>query len=74
MELLKSKYGLYVLLIAVGLSAGYAYWHFYGCINGCTITGVWYNSTAYGGLMGYLVAGMAVDYFFKSKNETKEDE
>lgn len=72
MELLRSKGGMYAAFILLGLAAGYSYWHFYGCVNGCTITGVWYNSTAYGGLMGYLVAGMAADYFFKKRKAEDE--
>lgn len=57
----KSKITLYILFSVAGLLAGYLYWHFYGCVHGCSITGVWYNSSAYGGLMGFLVGGMVWD-------------
>jgi len=64
-----NKWILYIAFTVVGLVSGYLYWHFYGCVNGCTITGVWYNSTAYGGLLGYLAGGMAVDQFFTTKKK-----
>ncbi|MFM1972854.1 MAG: hypothetical protein RL185_1536 [Bacteroidota bacterium] len=45
--------------IAVGAVAGWLYWHFIGCSSGtCAITSKPLNSTLYGALMGYLVAGM----------------
>ncbi len=45
--------------IAVGAFAGWLYWHFIGCSSGtCAITSKPLNSTLYGALMGYLVAGM----------------
>lgn len=48
MKLLKK-----LLPVFIGLSAGYAYWYFIGCHNGsCPITGSWYTSTLYGGIVG----------------------
>ncbi len=45
--------------IALGAVAGWLYWHFIGCSSGtCAITSKPLNSTLYGALMGYLVAGM----------------
>lgn len=44
--------------IGLGLVAGYAYWYFYGCVEGCTITGSARNSSLYFGLMGYFAAGL----------------
>jgi hypothetical protein len=44
--------------IALGLIGGYAYWYFYGCVEGCTITGSARNSTLYFGLIGYFFAGL----------------
>lgn len=45
--------------IAVGAVGGWLYWHFIGCSSGtCAITSKPLNSTLYGALMGYLVAGM----------------
>jgi hypothetical protein len=37
--------------------AGYLYWQQIGCSSGtCMITSKWHNSTAYGALMGGLLA------------------
>ncbi len=45
------------LPILLGASAGYAYYYFIGCASGtCPITGNAWISTAYGALLGFLVA------------------
>jgi len=49
---------LHVLFIALGAAAGWAYWNWYGCTNGCAITGRWWTSTGYGAVMGYLTLGL----------------
>jgi hypothetical protein len=41
-----------MLPVALGATLGFAYWYFFGCINGCMITGHWYTSTGYGMLVG----------------------
>jgi hypothetical protein len=42
--------------ISFGALAGFLYWKFVGCASGsCSITSVWYNSTAYGAIMGGLL-------------------
>lgn len=43
--------------LALGALAGFLYWKFVGCTSGsCSITSVWYNSTAYGAIIGGLLA------------------
>jgi hypothetical protein len=42
----------------LGGIAGYLYWQFYGCENGCTITGSPVNSTLYMAMMGALIPGL----------------
>jgi len=45
--------------IAFGAIAGWLYWNFVGCSSGtCAITSKPINSTLYGALIGYLVAGV----------------
>jgi hypothetical protein len=45
--------------ILLGSIAGWLYWNFVGCSSGtCAITSKPINSTLYGALMGYLVAGV----------------
>lgn len=48
------------LFVALGALAGWAYWNWYGCTNGCAITGQWWTSMAYGSVMGYLVMGLVL--------------
>ena len=46
---------IYAILIAIGALGGYLYWRFVGCQTGsCSLTSTWYNSSAIGGLIGYL--------------------
>jgi hypothetical protein len=52
------QYKFTLLGIALGLIAGYIYYHFWGCTGGCSITSSPLNSTLYGGLMGGLLLNM----------------
>jgi LytS/YehU family sensor histidine kinase len=57
----KKGYIIIATGIVVGLIAGYAYYHFVGCVSGtCAITSKPVNSTLYGGLMGGLLFNMFV--------------
>ena len=59
MTLLLKKYKKDLIGIALGGIAGYLYWKLIGCSSGtCMITSKPINSTLYGAVMGYLVAGM----------------
>ena len=42
----------------MGAVAGYVYWSYWGCVNGCTITSNAGNSTLYFSLVGILMAGL----------------
>lgn len=51
------KYKLPLIGVALGAAGGFAYWYFIGCTSGtCPITSQWPNSTAYGALLGFLMA------------------
>lgn len=53
------KYQRNLIGIILGAIAGFLYWNYVGCASGtCAITSKPINSTLYGALMGYLVAGM----------------
>lgn len=53
------KYQRNLIGITLGALAGFLYWNYIGCASGtCAITSKPINSTLYGSLMGYLVAGM----------------
>jgi hypothetical protein len=57
------KVFLYSILGILGAVVGYAYWFYVGCNSGhCLISSVWYNSTIYGSVLGFLVAGIVKDY------------
>ena len=48
-----------IIGITIGAIAGFLYWNYVGCASGtCAITSKPLNSTLYGALMGYLVAGI----------------
>ena len=59
MTLLFQKYKRDLIGIILGAIAGFLYWKLVGCSNGtCMITSKPINSTLYGALMGFLVAGI----------------
>lgn len=62
MGMFLNKYVVYTSFVILGLLAGFGYWYFYGCTEGCAITGIWYRSSAYGGMMGFLSAGLVYDF------------
>ncbi len=52
---MKRVWILTVVGVAVGALAGWLYWHYWGCTNGCSITGSPVNSSLYGAFMGGLL-------------------
>ena len=59
MTLFFQKYKRDLIGITLGAVAGFLYWKFVGCSSGtCMITSKPINSTLYGALMGFLVAGI----------------
>lgn len=55
--ILKHKKNFIVTL--VGAVSGLAYWYYVGCESGtCAITSVWWRTTIYGAVMGWLVSDM----------------
>jgi hypothetical protein len=70
-QFLKIPYLLTIIGVAVGALGGFLYWNFVGCSSGtCAITSVWYNSTAYGALMG----GLLVNSFGKDKKKEEKSQ
>lgn len=63
----KHKYA--IAGVALGALLGYAWYYFIGCSSGsCAITSQPLNSTLYGALMGFLLAGT----FRKDEKKTQE--
>ena len=70
MKLNKLTIILSVAGVVVGAMGGYAYWFFIGCNSGtCLITSNPTNSTIYGMVMGFLLAGIIKDWFIENKNK-----
>lgn len=59
MTIFFQKYKRDLTGITFGAVAGFLYWKFVGCSSGtCMITSKPINSTLYGAVMGFLVAGI----------------
>ena len=59
MTLFFQKYKRDLIGITLGAVAGFLYWKFVGCSSGtCMITSKPINSSLYGAVMGFLVAGI----------------
>ncbi|MFO7851039.1 MAG: hypothetical protein ACQERS_07910 [Bacteroidota bacterium] len=70
-RIFKSRKSLYILLFTIaGGIGGFLYWRFIGCDTGtCPIKSVWYYSTLFGLVLGYLVGDLVSGFFL---NKTKE--
>jgi hypothetical protein len=67
-EMSKQKIFLSVAGVMIGALAGYAYWFYIGCNSGtCLITSSPANSTIYGTVMGFFIAGVANDWLTNRK-------
>ena len=50
------KYKWKLIGVAIGATAGFAYWYFIGCASGtCPIQSHWQSSMLYGALIGYIL-------------------
>lgn len=69
----KGKRQYIILFILAGGVGGFLYWRFIGCTSGtCPIKSVWYYSTLYGLVIGYLVGDLSYSLFFKKRKEGSE--
>lgn len=65
------KHWLRIVGVLVGAIAGYAYYHYVGCVSGtCPITSNPYNMIVYGALVGYLLFDLFSSY--KRQKNVKE--
>jgi len=63
-----SKNKLKIIFILVGATAGFLYWKFVGCNSGtCPLKSVWYWSTLWGAVMGYLIGDLIAGFVEKRK-------
>jgi len=62
-----------IILVVIGAIGGFLYWKFIGCKSGtCLIKSVWYYSTLYGMVFGYLIADIILSFIKKRKNKTED--
>jgi hypothetical protein len=68
-EFLRKNSFLIIFSIS-GLAGGFLYWKFIGCLSGsCPIKSVWYWSTLYGGVIGYLAGSILIDLIRKFRKK-----
>jgi len=66
----KGKRPYIILFTIAGGAGGFLYWHFIGCNTGtCPIRSVWYYSTLYGIILGYLVGDLVSGLIIKRKRQ-----
>ncbi len=66
------KHVVSVIFAAAGSVAGFLYWKFVGCLSGtCIIKSVWYFSTLYGLVLGWVLGGLAEDLILKFRKTKK---
>lgn len=53
-----SRYKLYLFGALLGAVAGFVYWKYWGCTEGCAITSSPRNSTIYFAILGALLVGL----------------
>jgi hypothetical protein len=64
------KHLLVIVFSSAGALGGFLYWKFIGCMSGtCMIKSVWYMSTLYGLLLGYVTGGLVEEVIVKLKNK-----
>ena len=66
-QIIMNKLTIRILLIGLGVLAGFTYWFFYSCDHGCAITSNWFLTSLFGGIFGYGIS----DFFIDSKKESK---
>jgi len=61
-----------VILALIGAIGGFLYWKFIGCESGtCPIKSVWYYSTLWGLLMGYVIGDILGSILWKRAAENE---
>jgi hypothetical protein len=66
------KHLVSLIFAVAGGAGGFLYWKFIGCASGtCFIKSVWYMSTLYGILLGYVTGGLIEDLILKFRKSGK---
>lgn len=70
---IKSKQ-IQLIVLLIGAVGGFLYWKLIGCKTGtCPIKSVWYITTLWGAVFGYLIGDMANDLIIKRKRSKTEE-
>ena len=74
-ERIKTGRTPYIIAFTVlGGIGGFLYWRFIGCNSGtCPIKSVWYYTTLYGFVIGYLAGDIISGLIFKRKKAESSD-
>ncbi len=68
------KHLIIVIGTIAGAAGGFLYWKFIGCQSGtCPIKSVWYLSTLWGLVMGYLVGSIIEELLMKAREKKTKD-
>ena len=63
---------LYIMIL-IGSTGGFLYWKFIGCQSGtCKIKSVWYWSTLYGAIFGYLIGDIILGLLRKRRSDGED--
>ncbi len=66
------KHLIIVIGTIAGAAGGFLYWKFIGCQSGtCPIKSVWYLSTLWGLVMGYLLGSIIEELLMKAREKKK---
>lgn len=62
---MKKEHLILASITVLGMAFGYAYYRFYGCTDGCAITGNPWRSTLYFGILFFLGSTLIKDLITK---------
>jgi len=67
----QNKFALIMLI--PGAIGGYLYWRYIGCTTGsCPITSVWYTSSIYGVILGFVIGNLVDERKMKKQRQNEE--
>ena len=73
MKIWLNKNKIPLLTSVLGAISGYLYWHYVGCsLGSCAITSVWWRSTIYGVIMGWLLGSLINEYVNKKIKQNED--
>jgi hypothetical protein len=66
------KHIVALIFAVAGSIGGFLYWKYVGCTSGtCIIKSVWYLTTLYGLILGWVTGGLAEDIILKFRKTKK---